>query len=268
MLKQIFLTVLVCINALAEIPAQDAVVDTNEWDDAKKPGWIYTVAIIDPDPIGGASPSGGSAFRHTLGAGTFSTSSGGGTAAFMQIPATMATEGYVGWWIKISDPFDWNPIATKIQMQVMRNSTPGFTGHDNFTFTINSGGGLGFTTQLWPATNTQNRYPNRGSITFQKGTWYWFEYYVKLNTVGQSDGIIKAWVNNELIMEHADVLLRMSENVQGEFKHLSVWGGGGGTINQTQHIWVDHTVFSTAPIGMPGKSAPDPGTQSRPLRRL
>ena len=129
----------------------------------------------------------------------------------------------------------------------------------------NSGNTLTFTQQLGAAPGTQNRNANISSQTFQLNRWYWFEFHVRLNTLGKPDGLLEAWVDDKLVMRHTDVTYRTYNSVWGNFQHAAVWGGGGGTISQQQYFWVDHTVISTTRIGSPGgTSAGDTTSPSVP----
>jgi hypothetical protein len=250
-----FLFTLLTGSALA------AVIDQQEW--SSKPGWPWSYTTGKPSIDSTAnSPSGGGALRFTYEAGTYSSSTGGGTATY---ETTGKTDLYVGHWVKWSSPFNWNPVATKINYLALSGTNAGGQ-RDNFAFTVrDSGNTLVFTQQLWAAPGTQNRYPNISSQTFQLNRWYWLEFHVRLNTLGKPDGLLEAWVDDKLVMRHTDVTYRTYNSVWGNFQHAAVWGGGGGTISQQQYFWVDHTVISTTRIGSPGgTSAGDTTSPSVP----
>ena len=235
-------TLLLTDSALA------AVINQQEW--SSKPGWPWSYTAGKPSIDNTTnSPSGGGALRFTFEAGTYSSSTSGGTATFETLGHT---DLYVGHWMKWSSPFNWNPVGTKIDYLTM--SDPNANGNrDNFLFMVQDNGNtLTFTQQLWAAPGTQNRNANISSQTFQLNRWYWFEFHVRLNTVGQANGLLEAWVDNKLVMSHNNVTYRTYNSTWGNFSHATVWGGGGGTISQQQYFWVDHTVISTTRIGMPG----------------
>lgn len=250
--------VLLSSNAFGEV------LYLGEWE--SKPGapWSYNAPpVIDPAPDGGSSPSGGSALKMTFPAGTYATSFSGGRAEY--VISGQPTELYMGHWIKWSNPFDWNPIGTKIDYLFMRDPANAAGGRDNFlTMIQNNGTTLTFTQQLWNAPGTQNRYPNRGSVNIQKNRWYWFEIHGRLNTVGRADGFLEIWVDDVLIMQHSDVTYRTTDTPWGQYQHSVEWGGGGGTINQQQYLWIDHTVISTTRIGRPGGVATSDTTPPSP----
>ena len=241
----LFLLTLLTDSALAEV------INQQEW--SSKPGWPWSYTVGKPSIDNTTNSPSGGALRFTYEAGTYSTSTGGGTAT---LEAPGHTDLYVGHWMKWSSPFNWNPVATKIDYLAI--SGPNANGQrDNFAFTVRDNGNtLVFTQQLWAAPGTQNRFPNVSSQSFQLNRWYWFEFHVRLNTVGQANGLLEAWVDNKLVMSHNDVTHRTYNSIWGNFQHAAVWGGGGGTISQRQYFWVDHTVISTTRIGMPGGTAP------------
>ena len=250
-----FLFTLLTGSALA------AVINQQEWSSMPGPPWGFTAGKPSIDSTAN-SPSGGGALRFTFEAGTYSTSTSGGTGTYV---TTGHTDLYVGHWMKWSSPFNWNPVGTKFDYLFMTD--PNANGNrDNLLFMVQNGGNtLTFTQQLWAAPGTQNRSANVSSQAFQLNRWYWFEFHVRLNTLGKPDGLLEAWVDDKLVMRHTDVTYRTYNSVWGNFQHAAVWGGGGGTISQKQYFWVDHTVISTTRIGSPGgTSAGDTTSPSVP----
>lgn len=115
-----------------------------------------------------------------------------------------------------------------------------------------------------------NRFQNQGNdITLETGRWYLFEWYLKMNTPGVSDGVTKLWVDDAsrpisrqtLRLQHDDVRwLRSSDaGKQFGFLRLTVYHqrcdiypdtcppSGPAILNQSQR-W-DHIVVSRSPIG-------------------
>lgn len=236
------------------------VLNTQEWSSIPGAPWSLSAGSPNIDNTTN-TPSGGGALRFTYNAGTYSTSLSPGGASYT---TTGQTDLYVGHWMKWSSPFTWNSVGTKFDYLFLLN--PNANGNrDNFLFMVqNNGNTLTFTQQLWAAPGTQNRSANISSQTFQLNRWYWFEYHVRLNTVGQANGLLEAWVDNKLVMSHNNVTYRTYNSTWGIVQHAPVWGGGGGTISQQQHFWVDHTVTSTTRIGMPGGAPAGDSTPPAP----
>jgi len=126
----------------------------------------------------------------------------------------------------------------------------------------------------WAETGGQstrvNRFQNQGkNITLQPGTWYLFEWYVKLNTPGKSDGVTRLWIDDAtrqvpaqtLRMEYADMRWLKYSDFDKQFGllRLTVYHqrcdlvpntcppNGPGMLNQS-HRW-DEIVISKWPIG-------------------
>ena len=237
-----------------------AVLNQQEWSSIPGAPWSLSAGSPNIDNTTN-TPSGGGALRFTYPAGTYSTSVSPGGASYT---TTGQTDLYVGHWMKWSSPFTWNPVGTKFDYLFLLN--PNANGNrDNFLFMVqNNGNTLTFTQQLWAAPGTQNRQANVSSQAFQLNRWYWFEFHVRLNTLGQANGLLEAWVDNKLVMSHNNVTYRTYNSTWGIFQHAPVWGGGGGTISQQQHFWVDHTVTSTTRIGMPGGAPAGDSTPPAP----
>jgi hypothetical protein len=242
--------------------AYAAVLETNEWSNRTQTGWAYNTTTVPSIDNTTNTPSEGGALRMEYPAGTYTTSKGGGRAEFT-LPVGH-TDMYMGHWMKWSNPYTWNPIGTKIDYLFMKDGYGSTNYRDNFLLmTQNNGTLLTFTQQLVNAPGTQNRYPNRGSVSFQLKRWYWFEIHARLNTVGQADGLLEIWVDDVLIMQHSDVTYRTTNTTMGGFQHSPEWGGGGGTIPVMQYFWVDHTVISTTRIGRPASTPSEDTTAPR-----
>src|SRR5690606_30973736 len=51
-------------------------------------------------------------------------------------------------------------------------------------------------------------WPRRGLGLLEKNRWYCIEQYVKLNTPGAADGVMRAWVDGRLAFERTDIRSR------------------------------------------------------------
>lgn len=79
------------------------------------------------------------------------------------------------------------------------------------------------------------------------GTWHQFETYMKLNTIGQSNGIWKWWLDGVPVGDYENVQFinaSQSSGFWGRYLNL-VWGGQGGTPKtRTDYIWFNHMYMS------------------------
>lgn len=83
-----------------------------------------------------------------------------------------------------------------------------------------------------------------------KGNWNHVEAYVQLNTivngVGQTNGIVRYWLNGNLKLDRTNILFRTGANPTLKFKQLffSPYIGDGSPVAQT--MWVDDLTVATA----------------------
>ena len=252
------LSVLFCIESgLAQVQ------HTNEWN-TRSTSWAYSSGDRPSIDLSANSPSGGGALKFTYPAATYPTSTSGGRAEYGALSGGNGTEYYFGHWIKWSPGFTWNAIGTKIDYIWTRDKSPALGGSQYaYIATRTSFGGSGLIVDVGIDT-PHARHCNRTAPTFATGRWYWFEMRVKMNTVGSRNGVIEIWVDDVQCMSYTDVRMVDINTTWGYFLHSPEWGGGGGTIPATQHIWVDHSVISRSRIGRPGSVAPSDTTPPAP----
>jgi len=108
------------------------------------------------------------------------------------------------------------------------------------------GGGLYANGKFWRA-NQPYFLPNPGPG--YKGDWHFVEAYLQLNTiqngVGVSDGIVRYWVDGQLVIDHHDVLFRTGAHPTMQFNQfmLAWYIGDGSPVDQT--VWVDDLTVAT-----------------------
>jgi hypothetical protein len=116
---------------------------------------------------------------------------------------------YVRWFQYISDPYEWGTLEDK---SVMLHDPPlaSMTAYvasnrNHLPVEPHSGPGMPFVANYqdldWPETGWQftrvNRFQNQGNdITLQPGRWYLFEWYLRMNTPGVSDGATRLWIDD------------------------------------------------------------------------
>lgn len=194
---------------------------------------------------------------------------------------TPQSEFYVRWYQYISDPFAWGTLETKsVILHDRAESIVAILGTNRNHLPVepNSGPGLPFVANYqdldWKETGGQftrvNRFQNQGrNIALTPGRWYLFEWYVRLNTPGVSDGVTRVWVDEAngpisrqtLRMQHTDMRWLKSSDAGKQFGvlRLTVYdqrcdGAPNtcppqGPVMLTQsHRW-DQVVISKAPIG-------------------
>ena len=104
-----------------------------------------------------------------------------------------------------------------------------------------------YNAKLWDAPSVGFR-PSPG--TDYKSDWNHVEVYFQLNTVvggiGQTNGIVRYWLNGNLKIEHTNVLFRTGANPTLQFKQFVIgpYIGDGSPVQQT--MWVDDLTVGTA----------------------
>jgi hypothetical protein len=201
-------------------------------------------------------------------------------------------EFYIRWYQYISNPFVWGALEDK---SVMLHDTAGTittyvgTNRNHLPVVKDSGPGMPFVANYQdvdtPETGGRytmvNRFQNQGkNLTLQPGKWYLFEWHVKLNTPGESNGVTRLWIDDAsqpittqtLRMQYTDMRWLRYSDLGKQFRvlRLTVYdqrcdiGGntcppnGPAILNQSQR-W-DAIVVSKTPIGPIGRS----GRPSRP----
>ena len=102
-------------------------------------------------------------------------------------------------------------------------------------------------------------------ITISKGVWHKVEAYIALNSIangkGVANGVLQYWLDDQLVIDHHDVMFRTSKNADMAFDKIVIapWIGDGSPVDQT--FWVDNLVVATEP---PGDLGNDPSNPTNP----
>lgn len=95
---------------------------------------------------------------------------------------------------------------------------------------------------------------NRDDLGFLlNNRWYAIEQYVKLNTPGKADGILRGWVDGQLAFEKTDVRFRAVDTLKIEAVWINVYLGGTWTAERDHHLYLDEVVIASQPIGTLGE---------------
>ena len=89
---------------------------------------------------------------------------------------------------------------------------------------------------------------NRGSLA--NGQWYCIETYVKLNTPGEKDGILRGWVDGKLAMERTDLRFRDMADLKIEGFWMNLYYGGRWSSPGDMDVYFDNMALSFNPIGV------------------
>ena len=189
---------------------------------------------------------------------------------------------YIRWYQYISDPFVWGKLEDKsVMIHDETNTLVAYVGTNRNHLPVlkDSGPGMPFVANYQdvdtPETGGQytrvNRFQNQHrNLTLQPGRWYLFEWYVKHNTPGVSDGETKLWIDEAtgpittqtLRMHYTDMRWLRARDAGKLFAELrltvydqrcdagstNTCPPNGPAVLEQSHRW-DDIVVSTAPIG-------------------
>lgn len=86
-------------------------------------------------------------------------------------------------------------------------------------------------------------------ILFNDDNWHCIEGYFRLNSLDMTkdipvnDGIVRAWFDGKLVIEHTDVILRSTDFPEMKFNQFIMAPYfGPGLLNNSQKLWIDEMV--------------------------
>ncbi len=83
----------------------------------------------------------------------------------------------------------------------------------------------------------------------ENNRWYAIEQFLKLNSPGERDGEIRAWVDGQLAFEKTDVRFRHNPELKIEQVWMNVYHGGTKPSPHNQHVYIDNVVIAKKYIG-------------------
>jgi hypothetical protein len=79
--------------------------------------------------------------------------------------------------------------------------------------------------------------------------WYSVEQYVKLNTPGEKDGVLRAWIDGRPAFEKNDLQFRHTPRLRIEQVWMNVYHGGREPSPHDQHLYIDNVVIARKYVG-------------------
>jgi hypothetical protein len=191
------------------------------------------------------------------------------------------SELYVRWYQYIPDPYEWGTLEDKsVLLHDPANTITTLVGtnRNHLPSEPNSGPGLPFIanyqdldwSEMAGDSTRVNRFQNQDrNIALQPGRWYLFEWYVRLNTPGESNGITKLWIDDAtepiaaqtLRLHYEDMRWLRSRDAGRQFGMIrltlyhqrcdfpvNTCPPRGPEVLEQSHRW-DSIVVSTNPIG-------------------
>ena len=157
-----------------------------------------------------------------------------------KLPGISGTYGIAGWGGRTSDGYN------------------GWSARGAFSFTVadnNPLAGLHPIGSYCYHADLEDRYGdiwiwNKGYRGFlENNRWYSIEQYVKLNSSGEKDGILKAWIDGELAFEKTNLRFRHIDTLKIDEIWMNVYHGGTSPSPYDQHLFIDNVVIAKKYIG-------------------
>ena len=79
--------------------------------------------------------------------------------------------------------------------------------------------------------------------------WYCIEQHIRLNTPGQRDGLMQAWIDGKLAFEKSDVRFRDTKDLKIEAVWMNVYQGGTKPARADHHLYIDNVAIAWNYIG-------------------
>ncbi|PAY18914.1 hypothetical protein CKO51_13870 [Rhodopirellula sp. SM50] len=157
-----------------------------------------------------------------------------------KMPGISGTYGRGGWGGRKSDGINGWSARGLFRMTVPRgNPLGGTTPVGFYCYHADMEGSYG-TNWIW------NK-DYRGYL--ERNRWYAIEQYCRLNTPGEKDGVLKAWVDGRLAFEKTDIRFRLTDELSIEQVWMNIYHGGKLASPHDQHVFIDNVVIAKDYIG-------------------
>ncbi len=167
-----------------------------------------------------------------------------------KLPGISGTYGAAGWGGRKPDGTDgWSARGTYYLSIAGDNPLSATHPIGTYCYYADQPGTYG---DSWPWTKEYKGF-------LRKNQWHCVEQYVKMNTPGAHDGIIRAWVDGRPAFEKEDIMFRTVDSLKIEQIWMNVYHGGTAVSPYDQHLYFDNVVVARQYIGpMNGTLSPQP----------
>ena len=83
----------------------------------------------------------------------------------------------------------------------------------------------------------------------EKNRWYSIEQQVRMNSPGERDGVLRAWVDGQLVFEKTDMRYRDVPDLRIESVWMNVYHGGTQPAHKDLTLFIDNVVIGRKYIG-------------------
>lgn len=157
-----------------------------------------------------------------------------------KLPGFAGTYGRAGWGMRSSDGYNgWSARGAFFKQMPGESAASGLRGIGSYVYQVKESGGSG----------EQIGWDQGVSGLIRKNQWYSVEQYVRMNTPGQSDGVLRAWIDGQLALERLDMRYRDIEDLHIESVWMDVYHGGTAPAPDTMTLYIDNLVISRGYVG-------------------
>ena len=157
-----------------------------------------------------------------------------------KLPGFAGTYNRGGWGGRRSNGVNgWVAQGSFLRWRDSSSPLNGFRGIGSYVYHVDMNGNYG-SSWGW----------NRGYTgVLQKNRWYCVEQYVRMNTPGRNDGVLRSWVDGLLAFEKVDLRFRDVSHLKIEALWMNVYHGGTTPTDADLSLYIDNLVVSREYIG-------------------
>ena len=157
-----------------------------------------------------------------------------------KLPGIAGTYGRAGWGKRKSDGYNgWSVRGGFAARPTAEKSIANLTAIGSYVYHVDGQDDSG---DYWGW--------NQGPAgLLENNQWYAIEQYVKLNSPGHSDGVIRAWVDGLQVFEKAGLRFRQVPSLKIESIWLNVYHGGASVAPHDMTLYIDNLVIAKNYIG-------------------
>jgi hypothetical protein len=157
-----------------------------------------------------------------------------------KLPGFAGRYGKAGWGgRKVHGDDGWSARGVFLplisQSNPMRARTP--IGH--YSYHMDQADGSG---DIWP-------WDLSTKTLLEKRKWYCIEQHVRLNDPGKRNGLLEAWVDDELAFTRSDIAFRSVSTLKIEEVWMNVYHGGKAPSPTDQYLFIDEIAVSRTRLG-------------------
>jgi hypothetical protein len=164
-----------------------------------------------------------------------------------KMPGLSGTYGVAGWGGRKSDGTDGWSARGAFHLTIPKdNPLGGLTPIGTYCYHADMPGTYG---DIWIWEKGYRGY-------LQNNRWYAVEQHLKLNRPGETDGVLRAWVDGRLALDKSDIRFRHSDRLKIEQVWMNVYHGGTKPSPYDQHLYIDNVVVGVRLTLSPKETAP------------